>query len=71
MNRVRPIFATLHHIRNIDVAHIGNKVVFHIPLHLEAEMGLMVKEVRVEMGRMIVETIKRIDVTNVTNVKNL
>ena len=54
------MFATLIHERNCMVTHIGNRIVFSIPLQLEN--GMMVKKTTVEFGRLTVEAIKRLDV---------
>ena len=47
------------HERNMTVLHLGNKLVFDVPLYYES--GFVVKEVRVESGRMIINAVKRLD----------
>lgn len=54
------MFATLMHERNCMVTHIGNRIVFTVPLHFEN--GMMVKKTIVETGRLTIEAIKRLDV---------
>ena len=43
----------------MTVLHLGNKLVFDVPLYYES--GFVVKEVRVESGRMIINAVKRLD----------
>ena len=52
-------FVTMTHQRDINVLHMGNKIVFDIPLYFEN--GLIVKDTRVESGRLIINAIKRLD----------
>jgi len=47
------------HERNMQVLHLGNKIIFDVPLHYEN--SIIVKEVRVETGRLLVHAIKRMD----------
>jgi hypothetical protein len=47
------------HVRDIDVLYTMKGIRFIVPLHLEKEMSLIVKDVRVEMGRMVIETVKK------------
>lgn len=58
MNRARPLFATLSHHREIYVQHFPHKIMFNIPLSLELEKSLLVKEVVIESGRMVVELVR-------------
>lgn len=57
MLRARPLFARLTHQREIYVQHFPHKIIFNIPLSLEQEKSLLVKEVVIESGRMVVETV--------------
>ncbi len=53
------VFASMSHERNINVLHLGNRVIFDVPLYFER--GIIVKDTRVEGNRMIVNAIKRMD----------
>lgn len=47
------------HERNIQVLHLGNKIIFDVPLVFEN--GIIIKETRVETGRLVIHAIKRMD----------
>ena len=53
------VFTSMSHERNINVLHLGNRVIFDVPLYFER--GIIVKDTRVEGNRMIVNAIKRMD----------
>lgn len=50
----------MSHERNIYVLHRGNKITFDVPLYFE--QGMIVKDTRVEAGRLIINAIKRLDI---------
>ena len=52
-------FINMSHQRNIDVLHTGNRIIFDVPLYFE--QGMIVKDTRVESGRLIINAIKRMD----------
>ena len=48
----------MSHVRDISVIHtVDRRVFFDIPLHFD-EKGLVVKECRIESGRIVIETLK-------------
>jgi len=50
--------AVMSHVRDISVIHtVDRRVFFDIPLHFD-EKGLVVKECRIESGRIVIETLK-------------
>jgi hypothetical protein len=50
--------AVMSHVRDIRVIHtVDRRVFFDIPLYFD-EKALMVKECRIESGRIVIETIK-------------
>lgn len=48
------------HERTMRVHHLGNRIVFHIPLI--SEPCLHVIRTTIEPGRMVVETVERLDI---------
>ena len=50
--------AVMSHVRDINVIHtVDRRVFFDITLYFD-EKGLVVKECRIESGRIVIETIK-------------
>jgi len=48
------------HERSIQVLHLGNKIIFDVPLVFEN--SIIIKDTRVDGGRLIINAIKRLDV---------
>jgi len=50
--------AVMSHVRDINVIHtVDRRVFFDIPLYFD-EKGLVVKDCRIESGRIVIETLK-------------
>lgn len=52
-------FVSMSHKRDIEVLHLGNKIIFDVPLYFEN--GMIVRDTRVERGRLIINAVKRMD----------
>ena len=47
----------MSHTRNCEVLHLGNRIIIDVSLYFEN--GMIVKEARVECGRLIIDAIKK------------